>query len=125
MVVRDAELRREKYICRQPLVDKSKRKIARKRFSKVVLYSFLSLFFVNSSLPSRKVALLRVQESFLGKNSKKKAKSCKYAKLIVGYIKSYKLGEDGNTKPFQLKLVFFTHVFRSKTLLYNLISAKM
>ena len=116
MLVRDAELRREKYICRQPLVDKSKRKIARKRFSKVVLYSFLSLFFVNSSLPSRKVALLRVQEYFLGKNSKKKAKSCKYAKLIVVYIKSYKLGEDGNTKPFQLKLVFFTHVFRSKTL---------
>ena len=58
---------------------------------------------MKSSVPSKKVELLRAQESFLGKNSKKKkAKSCKYAKLIVLWLPEVFLSQSdgiGEKKP--------------------------
>jgi len=60
-----------KKLCRQPLVDNDKENGKNEIFKGGFVF-FLSLFFVKSSVPSRKVALLRAQESFLRKNSKKK-----------------------------------------------------
>ena len=44
MLVRDAELRREKYICRQPLVDNEKENRKKEIFKGGFVFFFLSLF---------------------------------------------------------------------------------